>query len=86
MTKAAMSAQQITGEIQIDDIKRLYVDAVVKKDCPKCGSHCEHDFNEQYISYGDLDNIWFYCDNCDNEWEQPARIVSVELTIEVDDV
>lgn len=75
------------GDIDVSSIKRLYVDLQIEKNCPKCGEQCEHDLNEQYLSYvGEVEkeSICFYCDNCDNEFTLQAKIQQTQLTLDVD--
>lgn len=73
-------------EDTLENEKRLYADIQVEAICPKCGITVTHDFNDDYISYGELKEINFYCyEGCNQEWSLPARIVSAELTIEVDE-
>ena len=76
---------EYTGEIDISDIKRLYVeDIVLKRPCPICTSELTYDFSENYISYGSLSAIYFYCDECDEDYEVEARIVHARITLELD--
>jgi hypothetical protein len=65
----------------ISSVKRLYVDIAIVKPCPQCGENVEHDFNESYISYGEV-SAYFYCDNCEYEWEVEADVTAT-VTIEL---
>lgn len=75
-----------TGDISdaISTVKRLYADLHIEVPCPECSESVVRDFNDDYILYGELDSINFYCSECEHEWEVPARIISAEITIEVD--
>ncbi len=76
-----------TGDIEasLAHEKRLYADILVVRECPECGKPVTYDFKDHYISYGELTEISFYCyDGCEHEWEVPARIVSADMTIEID--
>jgi hypothetical protein len=76
---------QYTGDISPNNEKRMYADIQVEKECPECGKVVTYDFNDHYISYGELSELYFYChDGCEHEWEIPARIVSTKITIEVE--
>ena len=53
------------------DVKRFYVPAIIKSNCPKCGEEIVNDYNEQYLSYPTANKIMethFYCDECDEEF------------------
>ena len=82
-----MTTYLYTGDITntLCNEKRLYADIEVDTKCPECGKVVTYSFEDQYISYGELTEINFYCyDGCEHEWSVPARIISAELTIEVD--
>ena len=75
---------QLTGEIEVDDIKRLCVEGItIERNCPECDESTEYDFEDRYISYGELSSINFYCVACEHDWDLPAEIVSTNITIEV---
>ena len=79
----------VKGTPSIGDVKRCYIlGAVAKLKCPDCGEEIEHDFGDQYLSHpevGDDDDLCFYCDGCDKEWEAPMKVTSAVVTIEIDD-
>lgn len=55
--------------------------------CSECGNEINKNLAEMnYISYpcvGVSEAIWWYCDECDNEWEQGEMRLSVNLEVEV---
>lgn len=62
--------------------KRFYVPFVVQDDCEECGTVAKVDLEEQYLSYpviGQPENIYFYCRNCEHEW-QGRVVLDVTLT------
>jgi len=67
----------------VSNVKRLGFDMQIARPCPQCGVNCIHDFNEHYISYGDLTEIYFYCEDCGVEWYVPAKY-EVYITIQAD--
>ena len=81
--------QTVTGTPPIDELKRCYVQgAVVKTKCPSCGHEMEVDFGDQYLSHpevGEEDNVGFFCDGCEKEWEARGKVISAVVTIEVHD-
>ena len=72
-----------TGDISdaIGDVKRLYADLKITRECPNCGEDVVHDFNQDYVSYGE-GTLYFYCyDGCEHEWEVEAEY-SATLIVE----
>ncbi len=78
-----MKITKCTGDATdgISSIKRLYADLIIIKECPECGNEVDHNFNEKYISYGDV-TLYFYCDDCDCEWELETDVTAT-VTIEI---
>ena len=77
---------QYTADISdaVNDVKRLYVDLKIHSKCPECGEPAVLDLNEQYVSYGDV-IVAFECDECMHDWDLGARVISSDITIEVDE-
>lgn len=79
----------VKGIPSIENVKRCFFNgAVVKLDCPKCGTVMVRDFSYAYLSYprvGKEMSFPFYCRECDAEFEVPAIITKAEVVIEVDD-
>lgn len=78
----------ITADIPINDIKRCYVDGKIMIKCPNCGEVITHNFKEHYLcnpEVGKKTDCYFYCDNCDHEYEIPMRVKHAHITIEYDD-
>lgn len=53
-------------------VKRFYLPAKVRVDCPGCGHVCEVDLNsDQYLSHQMMNSpeeVYMYCDCCEEEW------------------
>ena len=58
------------------EIKRFYLDFTeIEVTCPHCREVFEYD--NEYISYPDVNKfieLYMYCRNCDNEWNEELRI------------
>ena len=84
----------ISGTIEIEAIKRCYViGAVIKTECPVCGSGLETDLGDNYLCYPEICEaitIGFYCKKCEDngvdfpEYEINAKVVSAVMTVEYD--
>jgi len=65
------------GEIEV---KRFYLPFKEEMKCPDCGTLCEVDFNNEYISYPNgKENIHFCCPKCDTEFESKTTIEIVAI-------
>ena len=65
------------------EVKRFYFDGKLEVDCPGCKSKMTRDFSDDYLSYptfGDEQTWYFYCNECDDEFEMPGRL---EATIDI---
>ncbi len=59
------------------EIKRFYFDGKLEVNCPDCKSKMTRDFGTDYLSYptfGDKETWYFYCDECESEFEMPGRL------------
>ena len=68
----------IKGDIKTLEIKRCYVKINVDMLCLRCHKKVKYD-NDQYLSYpevGDVEQLYFYCDNCDAGIYVPAKVKS----------
>ncbi len=78
-------------ECEVDNelpIKRFCFPLVITTKCPKCGTECERDFSDQYLSYPDPKHdkeLDWYCDDgdeCYHEWTTPMKLeilISIEI-------
>ncbi len=73
--------KEYKGIINLSEVKRLYIDLKIEKECPRCGHAMERDFNENYIFYpqeiidGESDGtIGFYCEKCEEESRMGGNI------------
>lgn len=66
-------------------IKRFYVPIKVSDRCPDCSTTVKMDLlNEEQLSYptvNGLNDLYFYCNNCDEEWTK-----EVKLTIKLEEI
>ena len=79
---------QVSGEINIHNIKRCYANIVIIRACPTCNTACTVDMVQQYISYPEVGtklNISFYCNQCDDHFEVAGEVSSAILTLTLDD-
>ena len=86
--------EETTGKLEIKWIKRCYCEgAIIKVNCPKCGSELIADIGDQYLSYpkvGKSSTVGFYCEKCDDgktldcEFELDVIIKSANIVIEYD--
>jgi len=78
-----MKITKCTGDATdaICSVKRLYADLIIVRECPECNESVEHDFNQNYISYGEV-SLYFYCEDCEHEWELEADVTAT-VTVEV---
>lgn len=76
---------KIWGNIDMSDIKRCYVEgAVVTQEC-ECGETIERDIGEDYLSYPlDEITVGFWCEACDEEYEQTYTFQAIALLERVD--
>lgn len=60
------------------DCKRFYMPGIKAFSvCPNCKREHEIDFIEQYLSYpvvNRFQNIYFYCEPCNENWEEEAML------------
>lgn len=65
------------------DVKRFHMPGVVASDeCPKCAKTSVLDFTHDYLPYpvvGKPVLICFYCEDCDQDWQQKANI-AIQVT------
>lgn len=57
--------------------KRLYLPIVLESFCPKCKNRNVLDLNDDYVSYpkfNAVENIHFYCNECDHEYGELLKI------------
>ncbi len=65
------------------DVKRFYVPLTFTDKCPKCGVLDKVSYtNDQYLSYPTvnepfLHTQYFYCNECDHEWESDCELTLV---------
>ncbi len=70
-------------------IKRLYLHGVkLHCKCPKCKNLVIHNMSEDSLYYPDMNKpieIYFYCQKCENEWNEKIILkVGVETLLEED--
>jgi len=80
---------KLTGKIDISEIKRCYIEATLKINCPDCGHVMEDDLNEQYLMYpgGEKHERYLSCFNCgddENEVSFTLPIKFMRATIELE--
>jgi hypothetical protein len=76
-----------SGEVNLSGIKRCYVKLQVTVKCPNCECEMERDFDDDYISHpepNEIADIYFQCDGCDKEYTVPSIIKPATLSIEMD--
>lgn len=74
---------KLEGDFSID-VKRFYLPFIFNVECPHCGEKIEKDLNDQYLSYPDVnkeEEAYFYCDECEGEFEVPFTL---EINITTD--
>ena len=79
----------ITGEIDVSEIKRCYIDAIYSEKCPECFSIVTNDFSENYIMYpqtGYKAIFYMECENCGHEIIKSYTVKNVSLTLEIEEV
>ena len=80
--------QTESGDINLSDVKRCYVDLKVTAICPQCQSVVTHDFTQHYLSYPELnydgDSCAGYCEKCDRHVVWPMTLKKAKATIEHD--
>lgn len=69
--------------------KRCYLEnTIISMKC-RCGETLTKDLSSDYLSYhvvGYDDNLYFYCDECDTDYENEVTItLSINATIEYKD-
>jgi len=75
----------LKGDIDTEGIKRLYVEAEIVMPCPNCKKETSHNLGEQYLSHmvaGAADSAYFYCEECDEDWSIPIKLISATVEIE----
>jgi len=73
-----------TGNCPIGDIKRFYVETVIKVKCPRCGHEMGYDLSSCYLFYpeqGKPQTICFNCDNCESLGKE-VYSYEMEITLE----
>ena len=76
-----------TGDIDIADIKRCYVDMRVTAPCSHCSSECTTDLSQNYISYPVINkkfDISVYCSKCDDWFDVSGIITSAIISIDIE--
>lgn len=76
----------VHGNIEIEGIKRLYVDLDLKVKCQQCQTKIEFD-GDNYLSYVRVkgwEKLSFYCDSCGDYFLVPAFVKSCKLELECD--
>jgi len=77
----------IKCNIEIENIKRCYIDLRIMIPCPKCNTQLIADFNKDYLSYpvlGKLTSGWVYCKACKINITYPLMVKAAQLHILVD--
>lgn len=65
--------------------KRTYIEGVVVESSCKCGATMKCDLGSDYLGYpvvGRWQNLYFYCDECDTEYEETVK-VRILLNLEI---
>jgi len=79
-----------TFELGDIEVKRFYFDGELSVDCPSCKKKLTRDFSQDYLSYpsfGGGEMLYFYCDECDCEFELPTTMkAKVEFEFDKDDI
>lgn len=78
-----MSNEALVGNIDIEGIKRCYVDLKLKHTC-KCGAELITDLSDNYLSYpevGEETTVYFYCDACEEEPEVKFLVEAATVTL-----
>jgi hypothetical protein len=81
--------ETITGNVEISGIKRCYVDAQIKINCPQCKSELICDLGDQYLSHPEIgiqDQGGAYCDKCEDHVMFPIKVTAATVTIEYDPI
>ena len=81
---------EVKGNITMcESAKRVYADIEIKMICPKCKGVMVTNLDcgplGQYLSYpfnNKDQDIYFYCSNCHNEYNLPAEITGITITLE----
>ncbi len=76
----------VIGKIDLAEIKRCYVDALVGFHCPYCDELINIDFNQQYLNYPVLnspDEWVLWCNKCDNDVKVIVSLKRADVDIEV---
>jgi len=76
----------VKGQVDVSKVKRCYVDSQIRLPCGVCGGTVTRDFSSDYISYPEIGipiTIGVYCEKCDVYYDVPAKILNVEMTIEI---
>ena len=66
------------------NVKRFKFDGEIELDCPNCECKIRRDFSEDYLSYptpGEKLDLYFYCRECDGEFEIPGKLESVKIKV-----
>jgi len=83
-----MEKLEITKEFDLE-VKRFYLPIQIERNCPKCGTKCEHDLSQDYLSYPTVnkkESIYFYCNECEHEFEIDVKLkISLEADKETRD-
>lgn len=70
------------------DSKRFYFPGSYKIECPTCKGKMVDNLSKIYLSYpavGDDITRYIKCDNCDSEYELPATIKTMSITLDIDE-
>ena len=84
-----MAEMKVIGDVDLSDIKRCYVDAVVEGFCPCCKAWLETDLKGpvHYLGHpetGKTTDVPLFCDDCD-EWTYARVMVeSVKVALVYD--
>jgi len=84
----------VKGAVDIEGIKRCYVDTEVKIACPNCDAELTTYLGDNYLSYPVVpgsDTIHFYCIECDENYKNcefllPVYLESCEITMSYDPI
>lgn len=67
----------------IIDCKRMHLNLTIRVPCPYCGTECQRDFTNRYLTYpsiGKEEPAYFECASCDEEFSAPV-ILHVSLSV-----
>lgn len=67
------------------DIKRMYLPLEIDMECPYCGNKYRHDFEEQYLSYPNIneeEDNEVECEECENTYSfGTTLIISMDISL-----